>query len=202
MIQQNDQTTVAVIHRRTGDDSQCLDTIWAVLLENLWFLFNSSTIMSQWTWIAWSRFRDRIECMIQDDWIMTDYCNDPMSDDLFATKWWLIWSQYDNWRSAIRSKLEIRSLLKGFASDGTETKSDDEVMGTFSDYLNNGCHLHLSLSQGGSEAGLSIIWPLDKIHSDYRGLCLSDWDWEDMRGERAESGSATSGHLTPDIFHR
>ena len=37
------------------------------------------------------------------------------------------------------------------------TKSDNKVMGTFSDYVNNGCHLHISLNQGGSGAMLSIM---------------------------------------------
>ena len=31
------------------------------------------------------------------------------------------------------------------------------VMGTFSDYVNNGCHLYISLNQEGSEARLSIM---------------------------------------------
>ena len=49
MIQQNDQTTTAVIQRGTGDDRQCLDTLWGFIAENILYSFpliNSSTMQT------------------------------------------------------------------------------------------------------------------------------------------------------------
>ena len=70
MIQQNDQTTTAVIQRGTGDDRQCLDTIWGFIPKNILYSFpliNSSTMQSQVNVNSLIEIWSKIELMIQDD---------------------------------------------------------------------------------------------------------------------------------------